>query len=460
MPLNRSPRRRALVAVVLSTATFAVPSVQALAATRTGSPSAPTSTVAQPSPGPTTTLDPTRARQQNRTQQRQVSGQIDALRASDADVQKALTDLSAKLMASHSALDAATAATGAARDAATAAEAAEADAAAAAEASAKQVRKMAVDAYINPSSEGLAQVLASSSFSEARQRQSMLQIRTKRQGDVLDTRKAAVSEVRRKRDEAKAAVKAAEDAEAGQRAAISALEADQQQQVQLSSSINGRLDAALSEAGALASVDQSLSQQITRKQNAIAAQLAQFNASAPTTTAPPAAPPGGPTPGTVTSATLKPKGTTTTTAPPSTPTTVVTIPQLYSIADMQLVGRIYVNKSIATQVQALLAAATAAGLSLSGGGYRDSAQQIALRVAHCGTSDYAIYQMPASQCSPPTARPGTSMHEQGLAIDFTSNGALIQDHSDPAFVWLTANASRYGLFNLPSEPWHWSINGN
>ena len=30
---------------------------------------------------------------------------------------------------------------------------------------------------------------------------------------------------------------------------------------------------------------------------------------------------------------------------------------------------------------------------------------------------------------------------------------------DPAFVWLTANAARFGFFNLPSEPWHWSVNG-
>ncbi|WNG61464.1 M15 family metallopeptidase [Archangium gephyra] len=28
------------------------------------------------------------------------------------------------------------------------------------------------------------------------------------------------------------------------------------------------------------------------------------------------------------------------------------------------------------------------------------------------------------------------------------------------FVWLKANAARYGFINLPSEPWHWSTNGN
>ena len=51
------------------------------------------------------------------------------------------------------------------------------------------------------------------------------------------------------------------------------------------------------------------------------------------------------------------------------------------------------------------------------------------------------------------------MHEQGLAIDFTNNGESIRSRSNPAFVWLSQNAGRYGLRNLPSEPWHWSVNG-
>jgi len=124
------------------------------------------------------------------------------------------------------------------------------------------------------------------------------------------------------------------------------------------------------------------------------------------------------------------------------------------------VGGFVVNASIGAQLRALLDAASAAGLNLGGAGYRDSAEQIALRKAHCGSSYYAIYQMSPSLCHPPTARPGSSMHEQGLAIDFTNNGGLIQSHSDPAFQWLAANAGRYGFYNLPSEPWHWSVNGN
>ena len=51
------------------------------------------------------------------------------------------------------------------------------------------------------------------------------------------------------------------------------------------------------------------------------------------------------------------------------------------------------------------------------------------------------------------------MHEQGLAIDFQYNGAGIKDHSNPGYQWLARNAARFGLMNLPSEPWHWSVNG-
>ena len=52
------------------------------------------------------------------------------------------------------------------------------------------------------------------------------------------------------------------------------------------------------------------------------------------------------------------------------------------------------------------------------------------------------------------------MHERGLAIDFTYNGSTIGSHSSPGYKWLASHASQYGLYNLASEPWHWSTNGN
>lgn len=50
-------------------------------------------------------------------------------------------------------------------------------------------------------------------------------------------------------------------------------------------------------------------------------------------------------------------------------------------------------------------------------GRRSIAQQIELRKAHCGTSDYAINRMPSSKCRPPTAPPGKSKHQTGEAAD-------------------------------------------
>jgi hypothetical protein len=113
------------------------------------------------------------------------------------------------------------------------------------------------------------------------------------------------------------------------------------------------------------------------------------------------------------------------------------------------------NAAWAAQVRAMLNAAAQDGVTLTGSSYRSPDQQIALRRAHCGTSHFAIYGMPAAQCSPPTARPGTSHHEQGLAIDFDN----CSSRATPCHRWLTANALTYGLHPLSTEPWHWSIDG-
>ena len=133
--------------------------------------------------------------------------------------------------------------------------------------------------------------------------------------------------------------------------------------------------------------------------------------------------------------------------------------QPVAIDQTVVVDGIRVHTSIADDLGALLAAAEADGIALSGWGWRDSQAQIRLRRQHCGTSEYAIYRMPSSQCRPPTARPGSSQHERGLAIDFTYNGGSISTRSSPGFRWLAANAAAYGLKNLASEPWHWSTTG-
>ena len=130
-------------------------------------------------------------------------------------------------------------------------------------------------------------------------------------------------------------------------------------------------------------------------------------------------------------------------------------------SDIELVtvGGITVNALVEDQVEGILAAMSARGFNLGGGGYRSIESQIRLRRANCGTSDYAIWEMPASQCRPPTARPGLSQHELGLAIDFTINGRVIRSRDTDVFRALAEVAPQFGFFNLPSEPWHWSTTG-
>ena len=127
-------------------------------------------------------------------------------------------------------------------------------------------------------------------------------------------------------------------------------------------------------------------------------------------------------------------------------------------SELTTVWGIQVHESIADKLLALLRAASQDGIRLGGGGYRSSQSQINLRRAHCGTSNWAIYSKPSYQCRPPTARPGASMHERGLAVDFTQNGRALWSNTS-GYRWLKRNASKYGLRNLPSEPWHWSVNG-
>jgi LAS superfamily LD-carboxypeptidase LdcB len=134
--------------------------------------------------------------------------------------------------------------------------------------------------------------------------------------------------------------------------------------------------------------------------------------------------------------------------PPTGPVTTTTV-------NCPAGGTITVADSIGPQVQQLLDAAAHDGVQLCGWGYRSTQRQIELRRTN-GCPD--IYESPSSACDVPTARPGSSMHEQGLAIDFTQGGSTLSS-SDSGYTWLRDNAASYGLYNLPSESWHWSTNG-
>jgi type IV secretory pathway VirB2 component (pilin) len=115
----------------------------------------------------------------------------------------------------------------------------------------------------------------------------------------------------------------------------------------------------------------------------------------------------------------------------------------------------YACGSVAQNLDKMVAAAKAAGCNLSGGGYRSPEAQKQLRISNCNGD----YKNRSATCHPPTALPGLSRHNNGLAFDLKSNGTLIQSKDNSCYKWLSTNAGNYGLKNLQSEPWHWSTDG-
>jgi D-alanyl-D-alanine carboxypeptidase len=128
----------------------------------------------------------------------------------------------------------------------------------------------------------------------------------------------------------------------------------------------------------------------------------------------------------------------------------------FTVADTTTVYGITVHKSIAFAFKRMLDDAKADGVVLSGSGYRSTQRQIELRTVN-GCPD--VWTAPPSSCRVPTAIPGRSLHELGLAVDISSGGKTITPKS-PGYAWLAAHAAGYGFVNLPSEPWHWSITGS
>ena len=251
--------------------------------------------------------------------------------------------------------------------------------------------------------------------------QSMLAKATRSDIDVVVALSGAREDLLAQRRDAEEAAAQAQSAAAATEEQLEALEENQEIQSDLVTAADDRLDHLLREQDGLRALGAGDAADVRATQE-LAAELSR----APR-------PPGG-----------------TSSAPTSTVTE----------ADVRNAGKgIMVHVDIVEDIRRLLADAEADGVDLAGGGYRSSASQIAVRRNNCGTSTYAIYEMPASQCRPPTARPGRSMHEQGKAIDFTYNGSLIRSRSGPGWNWLKTNAAKYGLFNLPSEPWHWSTTG-
>ncbi|MGH9230180.1 MAG: D-alanyl-D-alanine carboxypeptidase family protein [Acidimicrobiales bacterium] len=370
-------------------------------------------------------------RDEVRARQGEVVLEVDALEAQDAEVRAALAEIERNVARQRSELQQAEGAQAQGEAELLQANAAVADAQRRIAELNEQADRLVVDAFVHPPSDNALEPLRAGSITDAAVMQAVLEMQGDRDAQVLERLAQAEDALQ---DEQAKKEDAATEAERARQAAARELEdveAALDQQQAFAADLEERLNAKLAEAESLRTLDAALSDRLAQEQAELAARLAAAQAAqAPAPTEDVAPSQIEPAPG----------GLATVTCPVG--------------------GSITVAGSISANVQALLDDAAADGVMLCGGGYRDPEQQIELRRAHCGTSNYAIYEMPASQCSPPTAIPGSSMHEQGLAIDFTCDGGGAVSSGDECWDWLQANAVGYGLYNLPSEPWHWSTNGN
>ncbi|MCU1346127.1 MAG: Peptidoglycan-binding domain 1 protein [Acidimicrobiia bacterium] len=362
--------------------------------------------------------DPRAQRERVRAQRTEAARKLDALNASSADVRKTLDGLDSNIGEQQTEVKVAT------RQAEEAARLVD-DARAAVTAKQAQLdnaqgslRQLAIDAYTNNTQDIALDVLSLDTGDDEAFRLSMTQLQAQRLSDASAEFDQVREDLTGLRKRAEGAQTRADNSLRQKQQQLADLQDTQNAQQDLADRLDSALERELAEAAGLADQDRALSASISRLDAATAARVGRL--------ARPSGVPGSP----------------------------VGADQITTVRGIR------VHQSIAAAVDQLLAAAAADGVNLSGTGYRSSAGQIATREANCGSGDYNIYQKPASQCHPPTARPGSSMHERGLAIDFTYNGSIISSRSNPGYKWMAANAGRFGLFNLPSEAWHWSTTGN
>jgi LAS superfamily LD-carboxypeptidase LdcB len=134
------------------------------------------------------------------------------------------------------------------------------------------------------------------------------------------------------------------------------------------------------------------------------------------------------------------------------------------------IGSFVMSPTAARACRALVHAARGAGFDVRATGtYRSLAQQEALFRSRYTTTflpgrprkvwqGKTWWQLPRTAMA---ARPGTSNHGLGLAVDFAEerDGDPQVESVSPAFVkWLDGNANRFGFFrefSSGAEPWHW-----
>ena len=283
------------------------------------------------------------------------------------------------------------------------------------------VADLAVASFTGESGENgedLTALLLNENPTEAARRRSLVQLQTGNLGDTLDRVRQLDSEAEQVEADRERAVQAALTNRADVEQRRVELSDAVDLQVQLVLDVEARLESRLAEAQALESLDTELAAEIRQQEEEIARRIrAEAAARAAAAAAAQAA----------------------------------RQPPLPSDGEIVNAEGFAVHVSVADAVGRMIRDARDDGVSLTGSGWRSPQRTEELRVIN-GCPD--IHTSPPSSCRIPTARPGQSMHERGLAIDFASCW-----RGSACFIWLSNNAANYGFFNLPSESWHWSTNG-
>jgi murein DD-endopeptidase MepM/ murein hydrolase activator NlpD len=209
-----------------------------------------------------------RKRDAARARQAQLAAKIDALKASDAELEKAVSSLGRQVLAQQARADAA-------RQAVQAAVAAVQRADAELAATEKEIARLrnavvsrAVAAYVRPQDNALAGVLDAKDLNEASRRQSLLAEVANRNSEVIDQLRAA----REDQAEQQAKAKAARDTAAERRKAVlarlSELQHAQMEKKRLNEALEGRIAAYQREADEVARTESGLTALIQQKQAA------------------------------------------------------------------------------------------------------------------------------------------------------------------------------------------------
>lgn len=322
--------------------------------------------------------------------------------------------------------------------------------------------------FLNPPAASILDTLSADTATDAVVKQALLSMQAEEDAATLAELEAEREQLEVERNAQAEVAAAAQQERAEKEAERADLEAATSQQADFVLAVSDRMGAQLAEAAALQEIDPAMSAQITRQQAALAAKLQEIAdaeafaaalellereaARIEAEEAQRAREAREAAEAAAAAAAAEAARERATAGPASGELASVTCPAG--------LGSITVDSGISAALRDLLNDAGAAGVNMCGGGWRSSDAQIELRRQNCGNTEYLIWEAPSSACNPPTARPGTSLHEQGLAIDFTCNGGgVIPSHSSPCFVWMDNNAATYGFHNLPSEPWHWSTTG-